>query len=136
MLFSFFFFGMVSSSDSMVLTSWVATSKSKVLVRLLLPPKQALLCFCGYCAELFSVYSLRNLHSSEECSGTNNMHVFFTPFGTSLRWHASFFLRFPAQPLSGLDGEEDTPPSFFPTKTGTVRFCPLSILGRCSSFVD
>ena len=25
---------------------------------------------------------------------------------------------------------------FFPTKTGTVRFCPLSILGRCSSFVD
>ena len=30
----------------------------------------------GYCAEHFSLYTLRNLHSSEECLGTCNRHVF------------------------------------------------------------
>ena len=110
--FPFFFLGMLSSRDFMLLTTCVALLNSAVLAHLLLL-EQASFSFNGRYALWLLNYSLSTLHSSKEFPGPYNMHVFFAPVNTSLRWLASFSLLFPAQPFLGLYGEADPPPFCF-----------------------
>ena len=119
----------------MVLISCVVPSNLTVLARFLFPPEQGSLSLCVFCAERFSVYSLSNLYSSEDYLGLCNRHIFFAPVSALLRCPELSLLRLPAWLFLGLDSDADAPP-FFPSKTGTVRFFPLSILGMCYSFVD
>ena len=66
----------IVSICSMILTSLTLLSKLTNLSHFFLPPDRAFLSLCGRCAAYFLEYSLSTLHSSKECPGWYNKHVF------------------------------------------------------------
>ena len=53
---------------------------------------------------------------------------FWSPVYASFRRSASFFLRLPARPFSGLVGEVDSPPIFYPDMSISVVIFPIYIV--------
>ena len=137
LLFPFFFFGTGSSWDFMVLTSCVASSNLTVLARLLFPLEGAPLYLYGFSAEILSVYYLRTLYSSEECpAGAMQQACLFRTGRSITRMACIVSLALSSAALLGVGWWGRYSSLFFPAKTDTVGFCPLSIFGSCSSFVD
>ena len=124
--FPFFFFGISSSWDFMVLTSCVSQSNLTVLSCLMFLPDWASLYLHGCCAKRLSGYSLSTFHSSKEWPVPCNRHVLFSLAGTSLGWPTWFLLGLPERPFSVLDGEADSPPCcFLPRMSRFHYYCWL-----------
>ena len=126
----------IGSPCSMMLASLMLLSYMKYLPRLILPPERALLSLCGRWTAYFLEYFLITLHSSEECLGPCNKHVFYCT-GCIIAWRACFFcLVLASAALIRVDRWGEFSSLSFPDMTITVGICPSICFRRWFSFVQ
>ena len=117
----------------MVFTSCVLPSNLTNLPHLGLPSGRDYF-WCGLWATYFSGHSLSNLHSSVECPGPCNKHVFFT--GSIIaRRDCNFCPVLYRAAIIGVGGRGGFSSLFFPNMTVTVGICPNIFFRGWFSFV-
>ena len=118
---------MGASWAAMWFTSSVAPSNLTVLPRFLLPPERDSLSLCGRCSPYLAGYSFSTLHSSVDCPGQYNKHLF------SL---VVFCLGFASAALLRVGRRGGLSFLLFSAITYTIGICPNCIFRSCYTFVD